>query len=408
MIGWWPGDGDATDIIAGNNGVLAGNATFGIGEVMQAFSFPGAGSVDIPYSAVATPAGITVDAWVNPTSIVGGAAIFDWRSDANNTGIVLKLDSSGQGQVDWKVFAGASGASIETSVTLPLATWTHVAATFDGNTAQIYFNGSSVAVANITQGQTIVLSPLTDIAADAQIGSNIVNDNAFDGLIDEVEVFNRAISAAEINALVTAGPAGKCKDVLFRSNFGDTFTLTVANGGTSAGTVTSTPAGIDCGSMCTADFPRDSVVTVISTPDAGTGLSHWTGACTGTGICSVLMSKARSVSAFFISAHSNCIDAAGGAGVCAGWTLGQPFYDYNPLGTYNETQATEAALAWNNNPVGTASATCGPGVTENVVINQTSKTCAVWGFAGSAYEGHVLFTPSNSCVCPTNTDPTWN
>src|SRR5258706_1025271 len=42
---WWPGDGNATDLVAGNNGTLVGGVTFAQGEVGQAFSFNGSGYV---------------------------------------------------------------------------------------------------------------------------------------------------------------------------------------------------------------------------------------------------------------------------------------------------------------------------------------------------------------------------
>lgn len=215
MVSWWPGDGNATDIQGANNGTLQGGATFGVGEVQQAFSFPSAGSVNIPYSSVPTPAGITVDAWVNPASIVGGASIFNWRSVANNTGVTLEQRFTGDGEVLWNVFAtgGTGQASVVSGAALlPLNTWTHLAGTYDGTTATLYFNGVAVASGTTTSG------PLTTISADAMIGRNIVvSADAFNGLIDEVEVFNRALSAVEILAIVNAGPAGNCKRAVLQS-----------------------------------------------------------------------------------------------------------------------------------------------------------------------------------------------
>lgn len=223
MFGWWPGDGNGNDIQGGNNGTLQGGTTFGSGEVLQAFSFPSAGSVNIRYSSIPTPAGITVDAWVKPASTVGGASIFNWRPVANNTGITLEQRFTADGEVLWNVFATGGTASVISGTTLlPLNTWTHVAGTYDGTTATLYFNG--VAVANTTTAS----GSLTAIAGDAMIGRNIVvSGDVFNGLIDEVEIFNRALSTTEILAIVNAGSAGKCKDTIFRDGFGDTYTLTV-------------------------------------------------------------------------------------------------------------------------------------------------------------------------------------
>jgi Concanavalin A-like lectin/glucanases superfamily/Protein of unknown function (DUF1565) len=238
MIGWWPGDGDANDIRGGNNGTLQGNATFATGEVLQSFSFLSAGSVNISYSAVAEPAGITVDAWVNPASTVGGASIFNWRPVANNAGITLEQQITADGEVLWNVFASGGTASVLSGATLlPLNTWTHVAGVYDGTTATLYINGVAVASANTASG------PLAEIAADATIGSNIVNNHAFNGLIDEVEVFNRPLSADEILAIVNAGPAGKCKDIIFLDGFDadDTPPDTLIDSGPSGPTTNHSP-----------------------------------------------------------------------------------------------------------------------------------------------------------------------
>ena len=73
LVSWWIADSTPNDIVGGHHGTLSGGATYAAGEVGPAFSSPTAGSVDIPYSAVAAPAAITVDAWVNPASTPSGA-----------------------------------------------------------------------------------------------------------------------------------------------------------------------------------------------------------------------------------------------------------------------------------------------------------------------------------------------
>ena len=66
------------------------------------------------------------------------------------------------------------------------------------------------------------------------------------------------------------------------------------------GSVGSQPAGIDCGSICSASFAADSSVLLTPTPAAGHAFSAWGGACTGSGpTCTVTMSQVRSVSASF-------------------------------------------------------------------------------------------------------------
>ena len=75
-------------------------------------------------------------------------------------------------------------------------------------------------------------------------------------------------------------------------------TLTVAT--TGAGTVTSTPAGINCGATCTASFELGNQVTLTASADAGNSFTGWTGACTGSqATCTLTLAAAASVTASF-------------------------------------------------------------------------------------------------------------
>ena len=76
-------------------------------------------------------------------------------------------------------------------------------------------------------------------------------------------------------------------------------TLTVSKGGAGSGTVSSAPSGISCGAACSAAFPEGTGVTLSAAPDAGSTFSGWTGACAGTGTCSLTMSADASVMATF-------------------------------------------------------------------------------------------------------------
>ncbi len=73
--------------------------------------------------------------------------------------------------------------------------------------------------------------------------------------------------------------------------------LSVALSG--SGTVTSAPAGINCGADCSEAYASGTVVTLTATPAATWSFGGWSGGCTGSGPCSVTMSAARSVSAAF-------------------------------------------------------------------------------------------------------------
>jgi hypothetical protein len=76
--------------------------------------------------------------------------------------------------------------------------------------------------------------------------------------------------------------------------------LSVWMQGDGAGTVTSSPTGIDCGSTCLFDFAYGSSVSLHASPQAGSTFAGWSGDCSGSGTCTVTMSGSRSVGATFM------------------------------------------------------------------------------------------------------------
>ena len=80
-------------------------------------------------------------------------------------------------------------------------------------------------------------------------------------------------------------------------NAGDGLTVTLA--GTGTGTVTSSTGGINCGTVCSASFAPNTVVTLTETPASGSTFAGWSGACSGTGACSVTVAANSTVTATF-------------------------------------------------------------------------------------------------------------
>src|SRR5262249_46228516 len=90
--------------------------------------------------------------------------------------------------------------------------------------------------------------------------------------------------------------------------------LTVTKVGVAANRVASTPAGINCGATCSASFLQGTVVTLTPTPALGQQFTGWSGACTGSGACSVAMSSAQSVTASFEAIPNSLTVAKAGTG----------------------------------------------------------------------------------------------
>jgi hypothetical protein len=78
-----------------------------------------------------------------------------------------------------------------------------------------------------------------------------------------------------------------------------TYPLGVTKAGTGAGTVTSTPSGINCGTTCSGRFTYGSVVSLAQSASAGSVFTGWSGDCVGTGACAATLTADRFVTASF-------------------------------------------------------------------------------------------------------------
>ncbi|MFZ5785749.1 MAG: InlB B-repeat-containing protein, partial [Acidobacteriota bacterium] len=94
-----------------------------------------------------------------------------------------------------------------------------------------------------------------------------------------------------------------------------THPLTVVKAGSGSGTVTSSPAGIDCGSDCAESFNWGTVVTLTAAASGGSTFAGWSGAgCSGTGTCQVTMDAARTVTATFTGSQPTLTVVKEGSG----------------------------------------------------------------------------------------------
>lgn len=117
------------------------------------------------------------------------------------------------------------------------------------------------------------------------------------------------------------------------------YALTVTTSGTATGAVTSAPAGINCGSTCSANYTHGTNVTLTATPAANYTFSGWGGACSGTASCVVPMTSARSVTATFtIQTHTLTVNTSG---------LGSGTVTSNPAGISCGSGASACSFNFN-------------------------------------------------------------
>jgi len=197
LVAWWPGEGDAQDLVGTNHGTLMNGATYATGKVAQAFSFDGADDyVSITTGAFNLPLGTsprTVEAWVKTTTMGGLEDVFCYGAP----GAAFLL-----GILDASIFVSNWNSGYTVPANVNDGVFHHVAVTYDGTNASVFCDGVLL--------DTRAFYVNTGSGA-ATIGARMdAATEFFNGIVDEVGVYNRALSDAEILALYNAGAAGKC------------------------------------------------------------------------------------------------------------------------------------------------------------------------------------------------------
>jgi hypothetical protein len=219
LVSWWSGEGNANDIQGNNNGTLMNGATFATGMVGQAFNLDGVDDfIEVPNQPSLNPTNqITVEAWYKPTSFVGNGnnPIVDKGYVSHSSpyyqyhlGVTGDLYPHDAGTFSFYVSAGGGGAQAITSNHFwTPGNWYHIVGTYDGAHVNLYVNGvliDSVAASGL----------MVDYGRNLRIGafSNLGGSSSvLPGLVDEVSIYDRALTVTEIQAIHNAGGAGKCQ-----------------------------------------------------------------------------------------------------------------------------------------------------------------------------------------------------
>jgi hypothetical protein len=175
---------------AGNNGSVSGAAWTAGGRYGGALSFDGVNDwvtvADADTLDLTTA--MTLEAWVRPTAVTGYRTV---AIKETATGMSYGLYSSGKSNLPSAHVTTSAEVAARATTQLAANTWTHLAATYDGVTLRLYVNATQVATKAVTGSASLSAAPL-------RIGGNAVWPEWFSGLIDEVRVYRRALTAAEI------------------------------------------------------------------------------------------------------------------------------------------------------------------------------------------------------------------
>jgi hypothetical protein len=201
MVNWWAAEGNPNDIFGGFNGTPQNGFPYAPGKVGLGFHFDGVAS-HLNFGAVSIPPPWTACFWVN-------------RQDAPGTGAALTGDGTYELKLEQynltrKVGITQIGVGDYTfNYIAPAGTWVHLVFVGTGTGTALYANG-------VLQGTLANSIPLPRAYLGAgYVGSSSRFVDFMLGSVDEVTFFNRALSAAEINGIYSAGSAGLCRAAEF-------------------------------------------------------------------------------------------------------------------------------------------------------------------------------------------------
>src|SRR6266700_2178255 len=208
IISWWPAGANALDAITNhNNGYLSNGVSYAAGEVGQAFTFNGVNQVvGVPSATSLNPTnGLTQEAWIYVSSYPTNNAVSIFGKD-DPYGVRQYLLGLAYVNNQWvlRAHVGVTGGFYYYNGTTNIQsqTWYHVAMTYDGSSLKIFINGSQDGSASVT-------GPIITGTPRLLIGGSVPGPWNLNGLVDELSIYNRALSQTEIQSIYNAGAAGK-------------------------------------------------------------------------------------------------------------------------------------------------------------------------------------------------------
>ena len=209
LVSWWTGDSDERDVAGGNNPSGFSAVSHVPGMVQNGFHFGANGYIEIPPASNLANQRFTWAAWVRPDgpgpkNDRNGSVILNQVTNGRN---FIQLSWSAASQKFCFIFGANDREFLLSSDTFAPGTFYLVAGTYDGRTFKLFVNGA-------LEGSLDEPKMVTYSQAGWLFGGNkLVGEYSrrWNGIIDEVQAFNRALSDSEIEAIFRAGSAGECK-----------------------------------------------------------------------------------------------------------------------------------------------------------------------------------------------------
>ena len=256
LVAHWPLDGDADDALGNYDGQASGGVVFGAdgaaGHTGSAAEFNGSSAtITVPHSDDLNPASFTLSLWANADSTGGFASPVTSRDDTSSSvhGYIIYNDSGG----NWNFWTGGGGPSGSWQTlagpAVQTGSWAHLAITYSAatQTKRLYVNGALEGTSS-GAGLYSESGPQTE---PLNIGSGADNGSQFhfDGLIDDVALWDEALTQSEIQGVMNNGVPG---------------------GPPTVSSFTASPPFIDSGQGVTLSWQTSNATSVSISPGVGT------------------------------------------------------------------------------------------------------------------------------------------
>jgi RHS repeat-associated protein len=225
LVGWWQGESNALDSAGTDNGIVTNGVSYTNGVVGTAFNFDGTnGFIQIPDAPDLDPTNLTIEAWVRFSSLnsktsgsgvpTGEQYIINKPNSTSGTYhegyALIKYRSGSADHFEFAVTATNGTEPVATSsLNIQTNLWYHIAGVRGSNYIQLYVNGQLSGTNSVGFAQNYGTEPLFFGSS----GEPSVWDGKLEGSLDEVSLYNRALSSNEIVAIYNAGTNGygKCQ-----------------------------------------------------------------------------------------------------------------------------------------------------------------------------------------------------
>lgn len=221
LVSWWAAESTLADIVGSNHGVMKngpapaaaepGGQSYGPGKVGRALVLDGVNDfIQVAHDPSQNITGdLTIEGWIKPTANSASEPTIIGKRSADNNFCPYVLYLKPGGQLAFASRNGGTWNDVGTPAPITLNQWSHVAVALGSGQLRFYVNGAQVhSVAYVTT-RPAVTAPLT-------IGATLTNDypeanpsGGFPGSIDELALYSRALSAAEIAAIHLSAGGGK-------------------------------------------------------------------------------------------------------------------------------------------------------------------------------------------------------